>query len=116
MPDSPVNPLTPKGKIVALTGGGSNWSALMNFDSRLDSIILFNLSGVTINVSFQETSLFIPLAASASLNLDTFDLAATEMYKIAFTATASASVNMVWLEGQGIGYVWRKWLMLGRRS
>lgn len=106
---------SPKGKIIALTGSGTSWQQKIQFDDRLDSIILFNLSNVTINVSFEETALFIPLAASASLNLDTFDLAATEVYQIAFTASASASVNIVWLEGQGIGYLWRKWLMLGRR-
>lgn len=112
---SRVGPNTPKGDIIALQGSGANWQAIQPFDNRLDSLILFNLSGVTINVSFEGTSLFIPLAASASLNLDTFDLAATEVYSLTFTAAASASVNMVWLEGEGIGYLWRKWLMLGRK-
>lgn len=107
--------ITPKGKVVALAGSGTNWSVLMNFDDRLDSIILFNLGGVTIQVSFEETALFIPLAASASLNLDTFDLAATEVYKISFTATASVSVNMVWVEGEGIGYTWRRFMLMGRK-
>lgn len=108
---TPKGPI-PKGKIVALQGSGSAWQIEMPFDDRLDSIILYNLAGVTINVSFEGSALSVPLAASASLNLDTWDLAATEIYKIDFTGSASASVNMVWVEGQGIGYIWLKVLRM----
>lgn len=82
---------------------------------RLDSIILYNLSGTTINVIFEEASLSVPLAASASLNLDTWDLAATTVYKVTFTASATVSVNCLWIEGEGIGYTWLKMLKLGRK-
>lgn len=106
----PTGPVL-KGKILGLQGSGSAWQLPFPLDDRLDSLILYNLSGVTINVSFQGSALSIPLAASASINLDTFDLASTEISEIDFTASASASVNVIWVEGRGIGYLWLQWLL-----
>lgn len=92
----------------------SSAGAKLPMTGRLDSIILYNLSGTTINVAFAETSLTVPLAASASLNLDTWDLAATVIYTVTFTAASTVSVNCLWIEGEGIGYTWLKMLRGGR--
>lgn len=109
---TPANPLVPKGKVISVD---STNGAQLPMTGRLDAITLYNLSGVTINVSFEEVSLFIPLAASASLNYDTFDLAATDVFRVVFTASATVSVNATWIEGDGIGKMWLKFInvMLG---
>jgi hypothetical protein len=102
-PTNPVNQTTsygPKGKILTLqVQSGSNYTARLQTQIRIDWITIWNTSAVTVNVIFNESTLNpLPIPASTDLELDTFRMAATNVTVIDFTATASSTVNLIWAE------------------
>jgi hypothetical protein len=97
-----------KGTILTLTviaGTTFNWQKRAQFDARLNTLVAWNLSAVSVTVQFDESSINpVQIPASTSLSLTPFDLYQENIMRLDFGATTvgaspAPQVNLIWNEG-----------------